>query len=173
MADSDGCNHGYTPTRISVRFLLFWVTLCAILFALAIALQERWTGLFCCWGMCVIGQSMLANIVWRYSWRPRQGNASWRRKTAGALAMFGMCIMLYIFVVTFWASAYTRVYYGEANLEWLMGLAFMVMAAVPTELVILIVCVLVACERPILLLQTANLASAMFPGIYGILFPVY
>jgi hypothetical protein len=37
-------------------------------------------------------------------------------------------------------------------------------------LIILTICVLVSRERLILLLQTAKLASAMLPGIYGMLF---
>ena len=48
-----------------------------------------------------------------------------------------------------------------------MGLAFLLWVAVAAELVILVICTLVAFERPILLLQIANLVALVVPVVYS------
>jgi hypothetical protein len=172
MNRSGGNDRRRNAASYSLRSLLLSLTLCGVLFAFTVVLQERWTLFFCCWGACLIGQSMLAAAVWKQRRRAPEGIRSWRRKTANALVAIGVCIPICIYILTFLESLRTRLQYGEQNLEWLMGLAVLSWIAVAVELSILVVCALIARQRPILFLQVANPASAIFPFAYFLLVPV-
>ena len=177
MKPLDGDHRRWNAASFSVASLLFFVVLCAVLFGFTLAaVQQIAIGFFCLWGTCLIAQLMFSVAMYKHCMREREGNRLWRDKTSLALVAIGLCIVLWLYSMCFWASWNYGLRYGEETGEWVTGLSFTdVFFVLPAEFVILVTCGLVASKRlrcPIVLLQVANLVNAMIPLIYVCLVPI-
>ena len=171
MKPLDSDHRRWSVASFSVASVFLFVTLCGLLFGFTLAaVQQIAIGLFCLWGTCLIAQLMFAVAMWKRRLRDREGNRLWREKTSLALVAIGLCIVLWLYSMCFLASWDYGLRYGEETGEWVMGLGLAdVFFVLPAEFVILVTCSLVASKRlrwPIVLLQVANLVSAMIPLLY-------
>lgn len=171
MKPLDGDHRRSSAASFSVASLLLFVTLCGLLFGFTLAaVQQCATGFFCLWGTCLIAQLMFTFVTWARRLRGPVGNRLWRDKTSFALVAIGLCIVLWLYSMCFFASWDYGLRYGEETGEWVTGLFLAeVLFVLPAEFVILVTCSLVASKRlrwPIVLLQVANLVNAMIPLLY-------